>query len=277
VPPWSTFSLFSTSLAVGITVMLPLVPRSFVGRRFFVLLSLIAVALISLAVFDRGLDLEYGFFAAAGLLVAYNVLLPPEPRVDPGTHGKTQSGRGMRFALGALVALALLAGLVGLVFDAVAFAERADRERMPAWTVVAVTLSSTALLGSALVSMTLGHWYLVLRGHSFGPLVRVTRALTMALVVRTLVSGVVFAYQWPVWNGLVETSGWTGLFLSDGVFVLARWLFGILAPLVLIGLVWGCLRVESNQSATGILYVIVAFVFLGELLAKHYQLSGLLL
>ncbi|MEM7233381.1 MAG: hypothetical protein AAF517_14480, partial [Planctomycetota bacterium] len=78
------------------------------------------------------------------------------------------------------------------------------------------------------------------------------------------------------WEELLEP-GFTAFFLSDGVFLSARLLFGLLAPLVLVGLTWGCLRVESNQSATGILYVIVAFVFLGELLSKRYLLSSALL
>jgi hypothetical protein len=44
-----------------------------------------------------------------------------------------------------------------------------------------------------------------------------------------------------------------------------RWLVGFLAPLGLVWMAWQAARIRSTQSATGILYVVVIFCFLGEL------------
>ena len=48
-------------------------------------------------------------------------------------------------------------------------------------------------------------------------------------------------------------------------------------PIVLSIMVWRCVRIHSNQSATGILYVLVAFVLMGEIVAKHLLISSRLL
>src|SRR5262249_37027604 len=47
-----------------------------------------------------------------------------------------------------------------------------------------------------------------------------------------------------------------------------RWGLGFVGPLVLGGMAWQTARMRSTQSATGILYVVVIFCFLGELTAE---------
>ncbi|HLU49859.1 MAG TPA: hypothetical protein VK116_17295 [Planctomycetota bacterium] len=275
---FSTFYLFATALAVGIASMLPFVPFEQVGRRFYVLMSLIAVGFIALAVVDRGLDVHYGLFAFAGLMIAYNVVLPPAPRVDPGVSREERSRdrSASRTLANGLLLLAIVAGVVGLAGDSLAHAEHLETRAGLEILTVATALSTAAFLGAAVVAMTLGHWYLVLHGASFGPLRRLTVILAIAILARIFTS-----LGASYWQGHVveaaTSAGLTRFLLGDGVFVIARWLFGLAAPLILVRLVWGCLRIESNQSATGILYVIVAFGILGELLAKHYQVSGWIL
>jgi hypothetical protein len=44
-----------------------------------------------------------------------------------------------------------------------------------------------------------------------------------------------------------------------------RWLLGFLGPLALTWMAWQTAKIHSTQSATGILYVVVIFCFLGEL------------
>jgi len=46
-----------------------------------------------------------------------------------------------------------------------------------------------------------------------------------------------------------------------------RWGLGLVLPLVLAVLAWRCVTggVRNTQSATGILYIVVVFCFLGEL------------
>ena len=47
-----------------------------------------------------------------------------------------------------------------------------------------------------------------------------------------------------------------------------RWGLGLLLPFVLGVMAWKTARIRSTQSATGILYVVVIFCFLGELLSQ---------
>ena len=61
--------------------------------------------------------------------------------------------------------------------------------------------------------------------------------------------------------------------VHPGTFLMTRVLFGFVAPLVLLWLAWRCVRIRSNQSATGILYVVVAFVLIGEIIAKYVLVS----
>ena len=278
----STFHLFVTTTAAGIAAMLPLVPRGIFGRRFFVLMSLIAVLLIGLATLDRGLEIGYWHFACAACLVAYNVLLPREPGVDPVARGAATAPRATAIARGTAsfaLAGAIASGLAAVVLDGLALADSAPPAMdsrvaaAPAACVVAHALTSTFLLGATLVSMVLGHWYLVSRKLSFTPLRRLTLALSAALGARIAAIVVAAAVQWTFWTDLVAAEGLTGFLLSDGVFLLSRALFGIFVPAVLVPLVWRCVRIESNQSATGILYVLVAFVIFGELLAKHFLVN----
>ena len=83
--------------------------------------------------------------------------------------------------------------------------------------------------------------------------------LAIAIVARMAVAGVA-AWAWHHSHSYGEG-------LSDANYWLpARWLVGFIAPLILTALAAATARIRSTQSATGILYVVVICVFLGELL-----------
>lgn len=90
------------------------------------------------------------------------------------------------------------------------------------------------------------------------PLQRILLALAGALALRVSLAcwGL---YWWTAEHPLGNLSTETLLWLS------ARWLLGIFAPLVLGWMAWECARIRSTQAATGILYVVVIVTFLGEL------------
>jgi hypothetical protein len=118
--------------------------------------------------------------------------------------------------------------------------------------------TSAALLGTVLTAMLLGHFYLISPALSIRPLLRLLAALAVALVVRLLVDGVALA-RWTTEHSLGTLNTDVALWLP------VRWLVGFLAPLVLTWMTWQTARIRSTQSATGILYVVVIFCFLGEL------------
>ena len=64
--------------------------------------------------------------------------------------------------------------------------------------------------------------------------------------------------------------------MRDGFFFWSRVPWGFPAPLLLAPFVVKTARMRSNQAATGLLYVAVVFVLVGELLAAYLTLrSGL--
>jgi hypothetical protein len=119
-------------------------------------------------------------------------------------------------------------------------------------------LASGALLGLATTAMLMGHSYLIAPSMSLSPLFRLLRALAVAIVLRGVVAGV------SLWS-------WTnGHPLSNlkevAVFWLPlRWAMSFVGPLVLSWMAYQATKIRSTQSATGILYVVVIFCFLGEL------------
>ena len=63
------------------------------------------------------------------------------------------------------------------------------------------------------------------------------------------------------------------MYSIEGIFLWQRVLFGLLGPLVLSYLTWETAKIQSTQSATGILYVDFFTVIVGEVLAKYLLVS----
>ena len=60
---------------------------------------------------------------------------------------------------------------------------------------------------------------------------------------------------------------------SSGIFFWQRVLFGLAGPAVLSYLTWETAKIQSTQSATGILYVDFFTIVVGEVLAKYLLLA----
>lgn len=134
-------------------------------------------------------------------------------------------------------------------------------------------LSSGWLLGTTLVAMLLGHWYLNNPEMHLDPLKKLVLLMGSATALRGLVAAGALAwlYLQPTETAAVPVIPWAMLAL--------RWVFGILATSILIVMTWATLKIPNTQSATGILYVAVITTFLGELsgqlLASQLQMPGL--
>ena len=136
--------------------------------------------------------------------------------------------------------------------------------RGPPWWLLLDDLSSAALLGAATSAMLMGHSYLVAPAMSITPLMRLLGALGVATLLRMVIAGVAL---------LAWTGGHRLLTLGDDavLWLPVRWGVGFVAPLVLGWMAWQAARLRSTQSATGILYVVVIFCFLGELTGQLLQ------
>lgn len=232
-------ALFLIELAAGLYVFLPLVGRRNAGVKFYRMILIICASLALLAAVAHGLARRPRLAAADGgvvLLAAlvYFVLRYPKRLV-------------YRVAASALWAGSLAAAVIA--YDA------AIAPRNVAWS-VAGALSAVAILGSVNLAMTLGHWYLVVRGMPIEPLKRLTVATLASTVVKIAV--VVVAI---VAGGLAHEMA-----VRQGIFFWMRAGWGLAGPLLLYPMVWGTVKLRSTMAATGILYVDVVAVVIGEVI-----------
>ncbi|HZC06082.1 MAG TPA: hypothetical protein VE338_10605 [Ktedonobacterales bacterium] len=240
------------------------------------------------------------------LMIPWNVLLwlDKVPRGKGAQHARSLRAalaepplRVARFALGALTSLVALADLfvVGMAYRALA------ASRLDGALVVLAVVAGAIALGGVMTAMLLGHWYLNTPTASGKPLEFVTTLTLVALVLEMVF--LLFVGPATVHATLQVANITPGTVIhtsSGGVVVntptaaptgqggqtsqqpvVARqtpiatsamfWLefiLGFLAPLGLGGVALYLTRGRSFQSATGMLYLCVSFIFIGEILAR---------
>lgn len=117
-----------------------------------------------------------------------------------------------------------------------------------------------------MAAMMLGHWYLIQPTLSIKELKRITFLMIVFLVIRW---GFASWKLFGIVEGLTELDIYRYFMKVPGVFVLMRYVWGLLGALILSILVWRTLSIRSTQSATGILYVVVVACLVGEILSVY--------
>ena len=241
--------ILALHLAAGLLVVLPLVSIRQAGRRFFLVVG--AISLV-------GLGSALGLALAGSLSGGVSAGLAGGAAVGLSLH--LGALRGDRWHLAAWL-LRLVAVLC--VAASVAVGLELASGRQASWVegavMVAACLGQCLLLGSTLLAMILGHFYLILPRLPIEPLRRISAVLIVAVVLRWLTCGLGL---WLARDAMGGGLRW--LILGDGIFLLARLLFGLVGPAFVAPMIWGTVRIRSTQSATGILYAATAMVFLGE-------------
>ena len=131
-------------------------------------------------------------------------------------------------------------------------------------------LSAMLLLGSTFGAMILGHWYLVDRKMAIHPLRVAVCFLIVAILLR------IAAVSVPTIHFIREallTQPETAPPLDLTLFWAQRALFGLVGPLVLGLMVWQTVRLRATQAATGLLYIVLIFVIIGEILSHYLYLK----
>jgi hypothetical protein len=161
----------------------------------------------------------------------------------------------------------LLCGLVGLVFSARGFYDAAF------WSVETFLYPlgfflSALLLGTVTVGMLIGHWYLIDTGQSLEPFVRVYKFFVVALVAQTL-----FLILSPAGLYIFGTArsvmSLERLWMDHSTLLLTRLISGQAAPLILSWMIWRTLLIPHTMAATGLFYIALLGVFVGEILGKQ--------
>lgn len=258
----SILFLFLVHLGIGITLVLVWVGRE-AGVKFFRFNAGTAALLIAIGFALRPeTETPGGLYTAAtaALLVAEAALVVYWATI----------GRMLAKIRPALAWTAVIAGLVAVTLQAFDVSRGAPG-LMPLLT-VASFLSSVALLGGACGAMVLGHWYLVVPSLDVAHLQSIVRLHIGSTVVRVVVVAAAVMIAITTWEpGVPNFERY--IFSVDGIFFWQRILFGLGGPVVLSYMTWETAKIQSTQSATGILYVDFFTVIVGEVLAKYVLLS----
>ncbi len=137
------------------------------------------------------------------------------------------------------------------------------------WGAVSVVALGCTVLCLSLFTMILGHWYLNVPGLPIKYLMRASNIFWGVVTARALVDIILLVTQKMLYHGDYI---WLYQFVgrAEGFLLFVPLFFATLLPIVLLYFVKGTLDVKSTQSATGILYVIVIGVLMGDLAYKYY-------
>lgn len=244
---------FAVRLACGLALLLLITPWRIVPPPFFRTHAQIILGLLVLAALDisrAGLTPPaLAIIGAAGLSYVATITW----------------GLGLpRVALPVTVAIALV--LVG-VLVAASFAHGIE-----VWALNAARrLASAFLMGSTFTAMLLGHHYLIAPAMSITPLRRFVKCMAWGLGIRTVVAALSL-WEWVQYS--YAPSSTPGLAALSPLLLTIRWGMGFGGLALAIVMTWKTVEIRSTQSATGILYIAVIFVLLGELTAIYAPVMG---
>jgi len=153
---------------------------------------------------------------------------------------------------------ASITGLAAIAFLAQVFA-------LPTWGYAGTLLAFVVgglVVGAVSMGMVLGHWYLVTPRLPEQPLREMTFFLLVAMVVQALLIIPALALPRDTIANAVETP------ILENPFFWMRVAGGLAFPMLLTWMAYDSSGVRAMQSATGLLYIAMALVLSGEVLAK---------
>ena len=125
------------------------------------------------------------------------------------------------------------------------------------------------ILCSSFYAMNLGHWYLNVHGLPMSHLKRAVYVFWFFLILRALWDVLALLTMRILSRGEMIPL-WKFMGQMDGFFLVIAFFFGTLFLIISLGFVKGTLDVKSTQSATGILYVVLSSVLIGDMTYKYY-------
>jgi hypothetical protein len=126
----------------------------------------------------------------------------------------------------------------------------------------------TALPVTDTAGMLIGHWYLIDTGQSLEPFVRIYRFFLMTLIAQAifLLTSPVVLYLFGVSESVIRLER---LWMNHSTLLVTRVIVGQAAPLVLSWMIWRTLVIPHTMAATGLFYIALLGVFVGEILGKQ--------
>lgn len=162
-------------------------------------------------------------------------------------------------------AAALLIGILALTLSALRF-------RLGPWLAPATALYPLAVVTGALVlgavatGMLLGHWYLIDLGLSIEPLERLFRYFVAVLLIQVVVASAMVAGI--AFSSSAGAAAVARLWLDHRPLLLTRIILGPAAALGVAWLIHRTLQIPQTMAATGLFYIAILAVLVGEMLGR---------
>ena len=162
---------------------------------------------------------------------------------------------------------ALFAGLAALMVSSRAFYQT------PFWSLETLLYPasfflSAILLGGVTVGMLIGHWYLIDTGQSIEPFIRIFRFFFVSLVLQTFFFLLLPALLYFL--GSADTIlNLKRLWENHHLLLVSRLLTAQVGSLVLSAMIWRTLKIPHTMAATGLFYIALLGVFVGEILGRQ--------
>lgn len=262
----SSFLLFFYQIALGGLFGLSATPFHELERAFYKSTAGVLFVIAVLGFWGKGhlywqnISAENSFATVAEILF-HGLFVISFAAYMISLWGENQAFRARSFAS------CVLCGTTGLIFSAHGFYQA------PFWSLetfvypIAFFLSAL-LLGTVTVGMLLGHWYLIDTGQSLDPFIRIYKFFVVALVVQTifLLISLIVLYNFGVSETVI---GLERLWTDHHTLFLTRLISGQVAPLILSWMIWRTLMIPHTMAATGLFYIALLSVFVGEILGKQ--------
>jgi uncharacterized membrane protein YiaA len=175
--------------------------------------------------------------------------------------GERQALRARTFAA------CILSGLAGLFLSAHSFYD-APIGSVETLVYPLSFFMSSLLLGSVTVGMLIGHWYLIDTGQTLEPFIRIYKIFLISLAVQSGFS-LVSLLSLHVLGTDQSVMQLEKLWTDHSSLLITRIVIGYLGPLVLSWMIWRTLLIPHTMAATGLFYIALLGVFVGEILSRQ--------
>jgi hypothetical protein len=256
----STFFFLFSQLGVGMMLTLLFISPRAIGNSFFKFASLTAAILLGVVL---GFNFLFPSLVRANEIPVIFLLISAVLTI---AYNRVVALNKLRPAFVLLIA-ATATGLISIVADSFAFTRLMALGGWENWMLLINHLAATALLGSVMLTMVFGHWYLVIPKLSIDHLARLTKVLIGAIVLRVLTilaSLVILEAE----QSLPLSAVLKELMVGQAMFFWPRILFGVLVPVILALMIRSTVRIRHTQAATGLLYLAVVALLFGEFFSK---------
>ncbi len=166
-----------------------------------------------------------------------------------------------------LLFAASLLGSIAIVMSAGYYLPE-DRSFFRLFSLSVYFLNSSLLLGAGVLGMLLGHSYLTHADLSIVPLRKLAKLFMILVFVEAvfvLISLVIAAPTERLQNAFFIRS-------FEGLYLWIRILIGIVGPVILAPMIVQTVKERATMSATGLLYVAMMMVIIGEIFSRFFLL-----